>query len=133
MSEEKSILIVEDDKFIAMALQIRLVAHGYQVEVVGAMTPAIDSIAQSMPHAAVLDINLPDGSGIELMQLMHEMQSDSKVPVVIMTASNKRGLCDMALQNGAVRFLEKPFRSGDLIHALESALHPSQGQLSVTV
>lgn len=102
-----------------MAMQIRLVASGYCVEMASGMQQAIEIVSQTSLFAAIVDVNLPDGNGIDLMDRVHQIRS-AALPVIIMTASKKPGLRESALKQGAVQFYEKPFHSNELIKTLQS-------------
>ena len=116
MSNMKRILLVEDDLRIGIALKIRLSAAGYDVVIADGVNKALDTIANALPDIAVLDVNLPDGDGIELMQTI--VQKAPNTNVVIMTASRLPGLREQAIDKGAVAFLEKPFVSTELLNAI---------------
>ena len=67
----------------------------------------------------ILDINLPDGSGIELR---HRLRADGySVPVIYMTGNDKPAIREAALASGCIAFLTKPFSVGDLIEPLKRA------------
>lgn len=123
MSENNTILLVEDDQMIALALRIRLVAQGYSVVLADSVARALEALDNMIPRAAVLDINLPDGNGIELMVQIHKTRPDVPLPTIIMTASTSPGLRDTAMQSGAFGFFEKPFPSNLLITKIESLQH----------
>ncbi len=118
MMNPDTILLVEDDRPIALALQIRLRAAGYNVLLASGVAEAIISVEQQIPDVALLDINLPDGDGITLMQNMVSLQDAGGIICIIMTASRKPGLREHAIAMGACAFLEKPFSSGALLEAI---------------
>ena len=116
MNSVKKLLLVEDDLRIGIALKIRLSAAGYDVLIADGVNKALVTITDAVPDIAVLDVNLPDGDGIELMQTI--VQKAPNTSVVIMTASRLPGLREHAIDKGAVAFLEKPFPSSDLLNAI---------------
>ncbi|MBX2883619.1 MAG: response regulator [Granulosicoccus sp.] len=121
MYGKKNILLVEDDYLIAMALRIRLIAEGYTIEVADRADRALANARQSLPDAAVIDFNLPDGNGVELMSQMQALSVGRPIPVIITTANTNPELAESAMQKGASGFLEKPFLSEHLLEALEAA------------
>ncbi len=123
MSEKSRILILEDDRHIGLALQIRLRASGYDVELASSVFEATKQIEQFEPNAALLDYNLPDGNGIDFIQALRVLDDGSNIIIVIMTASRQAGLRELALNSGADFVLEKPFDSTALLNSL-SALNP---------
>jgi DNA-binding NtrC family response regulator len=122
MRSKKSILLVEDDQSIGLALQIRLKAVGYNVVPAVGFEQAIELYLANELDIAVVDVNLPDGNGIDLLVRFKELGPRAPIPTIIMTASNAKGIADKAISQGAVRFLSKPFRSVELIQALNLAL-----------
>lgn len=121
MGSVKNILLIEDDKYIALALKIRLQAEGYEVTVVHDCAAALRSVSEIVPDVALIDCNLPDGNGIEVMQCFAAQSETSTIAPIIMTASNKRGLRDKAMAAGAFSYFQKPFNSTDLVAAIVSA------------
>ena len=120
MNNTTTILLVEDDRHIALALQIRLSAAGYTVNLAANVAEALAIVDDSVPDVAVLDINLPDGNGIELMQTFATLEHAKCISIIIMTASRTPGLREHALALGACAFLDKPFSSGALLEAVAS-------------
>lgn len=118
---DQSVLMVEDDKRVALALKIRLKAQGFDIRIASTVTMALEMATTQPPDIALLDYNLPDGNGIELMQTLLQAEGTSAVRVIIMTASKRIGLKEEALESGAFDFFEKPFDSSRLVAALSSA------------
>lgn len=118
MSSATHILLIEDDRPIALALRIRLSAAGHDVVIANSVAEALESLDNVVPDIAVIDFNLPDGNGIELMQAMRLRAQEAMIVCIIMTASRKPGLQEEALQKGAAAFLEKPFPSADLLNVI---------------
>lgn len=118
MNDPTTILLVEDDRNIALALQIRLRAAGYRVVLGANVAQAKAHVETRVPDVAILDINLPDGNGIELMQDFAVMASTASITTIIMTASRKPGLREHAFAMGACAFLDKPFSSTALLEAV---------------
>lgn len=122
-SRGSRILILEDDRHIGLALQIRLRASGYEVELASSVCEAQKLIQQVVPDAALLDYNLPDGNGIDFTKTLRSLDSGCNILIIIMTASRQLGLKDLALESGADYVLEKPFDSATLLSTL-GAVNP---------
>lgn len=118
MGNSTKILLVEDDRYIALALKIRLQSEGFDVNVAGGCKAALSSAFSCRPDIAVLDYNLPDGNGLELMQIFAQEFRQAPVESIMMSASKQPGLCEQAMNLGAIGFFEKPFRSADLIESI---------------
>lgn len=116
----KRILLVEDDKYIALALKIRLQAEGFQVSVVNDKATAFLEAGQQPPDIALIDFNLPDGTGFEVMGGFISDERTSSVMNIIMTASKQPGLRGQAMTAGAIDYFEKPFKSAELISCIQS-------------
>ncbi len=118
----KKILIIEDDKKIALALQIRLKANGYTV---WAAYDAIEgaSLARSVaPDLIVLDISMPGGNGFRLAKNFNHMPETKGVSIIFVTASKDPDLMQRALDLGAAGLFEKPFDMEQLLLAIEVRL-----------
>lgn len=120
VTDNLSILLVEDDRHIALALQIRLRSAGHSVKLAASVAEALETMDDQVPDVAVLDVNLPDGDGVELMQNIVEQAQGQPVFPIIMTASRQPGLREKALEQGACAYLEKPFTSVQLLEAVAS-------------
>lgn len=120
MQAGKTILMVEDDKYIALALKIRLQAEGYEVQVAYGFEEARKKVDAKVPDIALVDFNLPDGNGIDLISSFMKDPRTASISAMIMTASKKSGLREQAMAQGAAGFFEKPFKSTDLIDSLKN-------------
>ena len=121
----KTVLLVEDDKKITLAIGVRLKAMGYKV---ASAADAVSAIAQARKHepdVVLLDINLPGGDGFLVAERLQSLMQTSSTPVIFITASKQPGLRNRAMELGAVGFLEKPFDATTLADAIENSLHPA--------
>lgn len=121
----KTVLLVEDDKKITLAIGVRLKAMGYKV---ASAADAVSAIAQARKHepdVVLLDINLPGGDGFLVAERLQSLMQTSSTPVIFITASKQPGLRKRAMELGAVGFLEKPFDATTLADAIENSLHPA--------
>lgn len=119
MSEAPVIMVVEDDRSIALALKIRLRAAGYTALLATDVATALSLAESHRPMVSLLDMNLPDGNGLALMQTLQARVPPLSTVFVMMSASYDARLRQRALANGAVAFLEKPFMSKELMDLLE--------------
>lgn len=119
----KTILIVEDDQKIALALQVRLRANRYAVStapdaIVGA------SLGRTLkPDLILLDISLPGGNGFQLAETFHHMPETKGTPIIIITASKNPELLQKVMDMGAVGLFEKPFDTEKLLYSVERELN----------
>ena len=106
VSAMQKILLLEDD--VALGNGIRLALQGPQVQIVLCRTlaQAQDMIAQGSFDLLILDINLPDGSGL---QLLEQVRKRSDVPVILLTANDMEMDVVTGLESGADDYITKPF------------------------
>jgi DNA-binding response OmpR family regulator len=119
MDPLRTILLVEDDRTILMGLAYSLQQEGYSVLQCVTAEEARAAIAQGQFDLALLDINLPDGSGYDLCRLIRK---SSVAPVVFLTAYDDEVNAVMGLDMGADDYITKPFRVHELMSRLRSIL-----------
>ena len=100
------VLIVEDSAPLALACTEFLKAH-YITETAADLSRARAVLGSEPPDALILDIQLPDGSGLDLLAELREQ--DQALPIIVMTSDGSVENAVSAMQNGADDFLEKPF------------------------
>ena len=117
----KKILIAEDDIKIGAALEIRLRAAGYEVQVVPDGFRSYVRALSDPPDLLLMDICMPRGSGLEVAQ---ELQNAglAGIPIIFMTASKEKNLRERAQKLNAADFFEKPFDAKKLLAAISRAL-----------
>jgi CheY-like chemotaxis protein len=115
----RPVLVVEDDPTLARAIARNLSARGYAVRSATTVADATAAIAEADPALVLLDIDLPDGSGWEVLRGLRAA-GHSDVPVIVMSAlrPNPR-LCD---ELDAARVLEKPFPMEALLRQVATLL-----------
>ncbi|HVY26623.1 MAG TPA: response regulator transcription factor [Polyangiaceae bacterium] len=114
-----AILVVEDELPMRRVIRTALGAQGYQVWEATTMRDAISTINESVPEAILLDLGLPDGSGLEVLKTVRER---SEVPVVVISARGDERDQVLALDSGANDYVTKPFREAELLARLRAAL-----------
>lgn len=117
----KSVLLVEDDSKLTLAMGIRLKSIGYGVTTASDAIGAISQARKHEPDVIVIDINLPGGDGFIVAERLQTLTQTAATPIIFMTASKKPGLEARAKELGAIAFLEKPFDASQLSNAIESA------------
>jgi DNA-binding response OmpR family regulator len=119
--------MVEDDPTIVRALRPALIANGYEVTAVRTVRAGIEHLASQSWDVVVLDLGLPDADGTEVLKYL---ASSSATPVGVISARNTLQDRRSALDEGAIFYLHKPFRTSELIQKLAAAL---RGAESTTV
>lgn len=119
----QSVLVVEDDKKISMALALRLKSMGYTVDSVADAVYAMNAAIRSKPEVVLLDINLPGGDGFVVADRLRASAELGETPIIFITASRDPALRMRAGQYDDSRFIEKPFRAGELTEAIDQLCH----------
>jgi DNA-binding response OmpR family regulator len=125
------ILVVEDDKKIALALAIRLRTAGYEVIAAPDAVLAMSMAMKHRPDLLVLDILMPGGNGFQVAEWLQNLEAMIGVPYIFITASKVAGLRERARSLGAVGFFEKPYDAGELLATIREALEPPDGYWAI--
>jgi DNA-binding response OmpR family regulator len=118
----RKILVVEDDKHIALALTVRLQAAGYDVITAPDAVLAVSMALKHRPDLVLLDILMPGGNGFLVAERIHDLEAMLGVPCIFITASKQPGLRDQARRLGAAGFFEKPHDAGELLATIRATL-----------
>ena len=102
----KRILIVEDDETLAQGLRLALGSPEVEITLCGTLAMASEAFHQSLFDLLILDVNLPDGSGLDLLR---EIRQASAVPVILLTANDFEIDIVGGLESGADDYITKPF------------------------
>jgi two-component system KDP operon response regulator KdpE len=120
MSEPRTrVLVCDDEPQILRALRVVLREAGFEVVAATTAAEALDAAAVRPPHAAILDLVLPDGDGIEVTR---ELRQWSTLPILVLSAIGEEEQKVRALQAGADDYVTKPFGSRELVARLQAAL-----------
>jgi PAS domain S-box-containing protein len=115
-----SVLVVEDNQDLVIALQDLLHHDGYAVTVTGTVAGGIELVRAHRFNAILLDLGLPDGDGLEVLKEAQRL--DPSLPVVIVTAHIARDRTVGSLTEGAFAYLTKPYDREELRHTLRRAI-----------
>ncbi|HKL78818.1 MAG TPA: response regulator transcription factor [Mobilitalea sp.] len=113
------ILLVEDDKTIAMGLEYSLQGEGYAVVLCHDVASGKKALSEHSFELCIFDLSLPDGSGYDLCKLA---RSKWDLPVIILTACDEEVNVVMGLELGADDYITKPFRIRELIARIKTVL-----------
>ncbi len=116
------VLVVEDEPHIVRALKIILRNAGYAVEPAETKADALASLAAHPPDAVVLDLVLPDGQGVEIVE---DVRRWSRLPIVVLSAVGDEREKVRALDAGADDYITKPFGTDELLARLRAVLRRS--------
>ena len=110
----KSILLVEDEDSIALALEFMMEQEGYRVRRVASGTDALEAVKREAPNLVLLDVTLPGCSGFEVCQAIRLDEGLKDVRILMMTAKGSGMIRRKGLALGADDFVWKPFVIQDL-------------------
>ena len=117
---EKKILIVDDEKLVRWALAQKCAEFGYQSAEAGTAEEALRMLQSESPDVILLDVRLPDQSGIEVLEKLK--QTGDTHSIIMMTADPQLDDVKAALRLGAYDFVSKPINFGELEVTLQNAL-----------
>lgn len=113
---KQKLLIIEDEGEMCLLINLLLDGKGMEVEHVQTISDAVEYFQQQPPAIVLLDNRLPDGYGLDFISFIKQKYPDTKV---IMITGIDVTAKDVAIENGADLFLEKPFNKAELCRAIE--------------
>ena len=125
------LLLLEDDDLLAESLAESLKDNGYLVDLAASLKAAKSLMATEHYELAILDVGLPDGSGLDLLAQWRRQKRDT--PILILTARDTWEDKVIGLETGADDYLTKPFHEAELMARLKALLRRQSGQLSQVI
>ncbi|BBI76143.2 DNA-binding response regulator [Vreelandella aquamarina] len=125
------LLLLEDDDLLAESLAESLKDNGYLVDLAASLKAAKSPMATEHYELAILDVGLPDGSGLDLLAQWRRQKRDT--PILILTARDTWEDKVIGLETGADDYLTKPFHEAELMARLKALLRRQSGQLSQVI
>lgn len=119
MSDGALILIIDDEVQIRRLLRINLEANGYRTVDATTGQEGISQVGMARPDLIILDLQLPDMSGLEIVKKLREW---NQTPIIILTVKNSEQDKIELLDAGADDYLTKPFGTGELLARIRTAL-----------
>jgi two-component system KDP operon response regulator KdpE len=113
------VLVVDDEPQILRALRVILRNAGYEVATAETKSEALDAVSVRPPDAMVLDLVLPDGSGVDVTS---EVRTWSSLPIIVLSAVGDEREKVRALDVGADDYITKPFGTEELLARLRAVL-----------
>lgn len=114
------VYIVDDDDGMRRALSTLLTTIGHSTIAYASPTEFLSKYDPSKPSCLVLDVRMPEMSGLEVQQQLN--RSGSMLPVILITGHGDVPMAVQAMKDGAFDFLQKPFRDEDLLDRIRKAL-----------
>jgi two-component system KDP operon response regulator KdpE len=120
--QPQRVLVVDDEVAVRRFLRNLLEGAGFAIFEAGSGEEALEMMRRKQPSAVLLDLRLPDISGVEVLRVLREW---SKAPVLMLSVQNEEADIVSALDAGADDYLSKPFGTAELLARLRSALRRS--------
>ena len=117
--DKTRVLVCDDEQQILRALRVILRDAGYEALPASTLEEALDVAAVERPNAAIVDVVLPDGDGIELCRRLREW---SQLPIIVLSAVGDEDAKVRALAAGADDYVTKPFGPRELVARLDANL-----------
>jgi two-component system KDP operon response regulator KdpE len=124
-SSAPTILVVDDDPHILLALRVALQARGYVVRAVPNGPSALAAAQDVRPDAIVIDLAMPRMDGVEVIE---RLRTWTRIPIIVLSAHTDEANKVRALDAGADDFVDKPFGNEELLARIRSALRREQAR-----
>jgi DNA-binding response OmpR family regulator len=119
---QKTIIVVEDDQDAAEMFEEMMRISGFRVLKTSGCSPAMIMIDEEQPAAIILDIMMPEISGLEMLHTMRDNPKLVNIPVIVVSAKGLPTDVKVGLEAGASVYLTKPVGYMDLKQAIEKVL-----------
>jgi len=126
VSDRRRVLVCDDEPQILRALKVILREAGFEAGPAETAEEALDRVAVHPPDAAILDLVLPDGDGVEVCR---QIRAWSQMPIIVLSAIGEEDAKVRALEAGADDYITKPFGMRELVARLEAALRRVGGRV----
>src|ERR1700693_1321051 len=115
-----TVLIIDDDPNLRASIGRLLKSVDLEVRLYGSISEFLESDPPDAPTCLVLDIRMPDKSGLDLQRELRA--ADSDLPIIFITGHGDIPMSVQAMKGGAIEFLTKPFRDQELLDAIQLGL-----------
>ncbi|MEW6404736.1 MAG: response regulator [Chloroflexota bacterium] len=120
---QKTVMIIEDEPDAAEMFAEMMRVNGFRVVKMFSSAPAIPMLVKEIPDVVILDVMMPDISGLEVLRYMRREPTLSGIPVIVVSAKSMPGDIKTGLEAGASLYLTKPVGFLDLKQAVDQVLH----------
>jgi len=120
--DKKRVLVVDDDADLAKMLKVRIEAEGYEFMSVIDGKEMLDVLNTKKPDVILLDIMLPNTDGYSVLREMRKHEKYANIPVIILSAKEKKKMGDLFALEKVAFFIEKPFDTKELLEKISEAI-----------
>ncbi|MBI5965590.1 MAG: response regulator [Chloroflexi bacterium] len=121
-TSQKTVMIIEDEPDAAEMFAEMMRVNGFRVLKMFSSVPAIPMLSHEKPDVVILDIMMPDISGLEVLRYMRREAELAEIPVIVVSAKSMPSDIKVGLDAGASIYLTKPVGFLDLKQAVEQVL-----------
>jgi two-component system response regulator RegA len=118
----RALLIVEDDEVFRLRLADAMACRGFEVSTAACVKEATEVAQEAHPGFAVVDLVLPDGSGLEVVPILRQIRGDMRI--IILSGYGNAATAVGAIKVGALDYLSKPADADDIERALVAGARP---------
>lgn len=122
----KNIILVVDDDKTNLTLAQKILSPQYRIAACNSGMAALKYLEKNQPQLILLDINMPEMDGFEVLKLLRKRGSSSDIPVIFLTADSQSDTEVKCLQMGAMDYVHKPFVPDILLSRVEKAIELDQ-------
>ena len=119
-TDNRHVLIIDDERPVLMTLEALLKRHGYQVDTAPTAIQGLKALKSKPPKLVLLDLRLPDADGLEMLDRIKAELPE--VQVIILTAHDSLHNAIESIKRGAYHFISKPYAPEELLSLVEKAL-----------
>jgi DNA-binding NtrC family response regulator len=119
-TDNRHVLIIDDERPVLMTLEALLKRHGYQVDTAPTAVQGLKALKSKPPTLVLLDLRLPDADGLEMLERIKTELP--QVQVIILTAHDSLHNAIESIKRGAYHFISKPYAPEELLSLVEKAL-----------
>ena len=120
--DKKRVLVVDDDADLVKMLKVRIEAEGYEFMNAVDGKDMLDVLKIKKPHVILLDIMLPTMDGYSALREMRKNEEYADIPVIILSAKEKKKVGDLFILEKIAFFVEKPFETKELMEKIKIAI-----------
>ena len=120
---KNKILVIDDEPELTKAVEIRLKASGYEVEIAYDGPSGMDKAKETKPDLILLDIVMPMVNGYTVAKKLMTEPGTKNIPIIVFTASQQKDLEARCQELGITTFIRKPFETSELLDMVNGILN----------